>query len=439
VASKYLSIIAKGEDETSLLIRFIDSEVMKEFLLKYTSIRCVLHEGLNYCVISKRSLTIVQQLEDLGPETLKRSLSELCIKAPLTNSERFFKIAEREFSVPSNIESGSDTLAYKQVILLMRLGFKMKVAEMQSLIPSVSEGWTRSYSLLIDTLSNVAFNALEDSKDAKAMLPHHTRNEVVKTISYMIAYRWANRRRISRFLTEQIKQKGNVSEERFSKFIETWGTQLNGNICGDLISSVYQIIGIIANIPGLDNMIPRGYFLSGQDIRKLCAPSRQITEKKGKDVKVVSAGTLNTLRFDNVRFLLPSERLKAKRLNESSELDNKIREFDSKEVCNRNFAEFEETVKKYFEDNSKNYYTLRRNARSRLYAIKEVRREAKQSDVINDTEFTSENFISTVVRQAESMMIDVGRKVSVKERLEDNIFKSLPENLLRISGKNTDQ
>lgn len=257
------------------------------------------------------------------------------------------------------------------------------------------------------------------------MLPHHLGNDFGKVVVSVIVYKWANKHSLATYLTRDTKVKGNLSEVAFTDIVKGWGTTTAGNLAGRMASATYQLLGIISELPGISEMIPRTYFMSGGDIRKKHSPARQVVERKGRETKLVQKGEINVLRFDNVRFLLPSERNALKSQNEASDLETKIRAFDATLVKDRDYPKLETEVKQYFDSNSKLYFALRRLARQRLYAVKEVKREAKQSDQIPDSDFGANDFIDTVVKQAESLIVDIDRKRSIIDRLSINVLSPI--------------
>jgi hypothetical protein len=295
-------------------------------------------------------------------------------------------------------------------------------------VPEFSNGWIANMHYIYETLYRIVSSALKTEN--KEMLPTHMNQDIGRILINMIVFKWASRHNMAAYLREDIKKRGNLSEVAFSDLIRGYGTVLPGTIAGRIVSALYQLIGIISNLPGIDGMIPHSLFMSGGDIRRNLAPPRQIVEKKGRDTKIVQKGELNVLRFDNVRFLMPKERVAVRDENESANLEKEIREFDAASVPNRNYQELESKVKGFFDRNGRSYFKLRRLTRLRLHAIKEVRREAKQSDQIPDAEFNSDEFIDSVKIMAESLIADATRKSSVLERLSVNILSFSSEGTL---------
>ncbi|XDO01624.1 hypothetical protein [Phytophthora cinnamomi ormycovirus 7-5] len=357
----------------------------------------------------------------VGPRVLERTLCELCLKESL-NPGRFLNVSDSKFLVPSNLDEAADSQVHKLLILYNLLGFKMEIAEGQSAIPNFSPGWDTNVNWAFDTIHRVVCSVIRE--DTKETLPTHLKQDFSKILIQVIVYKWASKHNVAAYLTNEYKQRGNLSEIAMLDIMKGWGTTLAGNIAGRMASAIYQLTSIIANHPGTNEMIPRSAFLTAGAIRRRLAPPRQVVEKKGRESKLVQSGEINVLRFDNVRFLLPSERVEAKKLNEAADLEKHIREFDCLSINERDYPALELTVKNFFEKNSKTYFRLRRNARQRLYAVKEIRREAKQTDQIPDSDFSSEIFIDSVVEQAESMIVDLQRRHSIIERLRLDVFSS---------------
>jgi carbamoylphosphate synthase small subunit len=182
----------------------------------------------------------------------------------------------------------------------------------------------------------------------------------------------------------------------------------------------------------------RSYFLSAHDLRNSITPPRQVVEKVGKTQRVVKRGNLNVLRFDNVRFLLPKERAEVRHYNESMELERELRDFDVSPIADRDYQKLEKSIRDKVTHKSTLYFNLRRAARNRLMAIKEVRREAKQSDQIPDADFNSNDFLDSVLKQAESIIIDLGRRRAIMDRLNLSLSKSLEDATASLEDSSND-
>jgi hypothetical protein len=299
----------------------------------------------------------------------------------------------------------------------------MKIGDSTVAVPEFTKGWVTNASYAFDILLKIILSI--SSQDEKEMMPHHIRSDFGRILISMIVFKWANKNNLSAYLKLDVKKKGNLSEVAFLDVVKGWGTTLSGTIAGRIASALYQLTSIIATLPGTSEIVPRSCFMAAGDIRKKCSPSRQVLETKGKEKHLVQKGEVNVLRFDNVRFLLPAERLKAKSFNESSDLEKKIREFDATSIRDRNYPALEKEIKDYFDKNSKSYFQFRRLARERLYAIKEVKREAKQSDQIPDSDFSNNEYIESICKQMELVIADVNRKTLIKERLLINVLSAL--------------
>jgi hypothetical protein len=287
---------------------------------------------------------------------------------------------------------------------------------------------------MLDLIQRVVSNLGRVSSE-KENLPAKVNNDIGNAIVSLIVYKWANRNNMAAYLKDFVKIRGNISESAFRDVAKGWGTPCEGNLAGRMMSSIYQLTGILSSHPGISEMMNRSHFLTGADIRRSIAPPRQLVEKVGKAIKIVSRGEINVMRFDNIRFLLPIERAKAKIYNESADAESWVRDFDAIEVRDRNYPQLHAKLKEHVDMNADVYFKLRRAARQRLYAVKEVRREAKQPDQIADSEFASNKFLDSVIELAESTMIDLGRRASIVEALRTDLVSSTLGALSSASGK----
>jgi hypothetical protein len=293
----------------------------------------------------------------------------------------------------------------------------MEVTDEQISIPNFSQGWITNMSYVFDALHRIIVN-LSRPRELREKLPARASQEVVSLLVSIITYKWANKKNLSLFLKEGIKKKGNTSAASFLDVVKGWGTPAEGNLAASMANSIYHIASSLASHDGISAMMNKSVFLAGSEVRGMVTPPRQIVEKVGRATRVVARGEINVLRYDNIRFLLPSERNRAKSHNESADVENNIREFDAKQIDERDYHQLLELLRVKVDENANLYFKLRRLARQRLYAVKEVKREAKQPDLVPDSDFASNDYINSVCKQAESIIIDIGRKRSIIERLQ---------------------
>jgi hypothetical protein len=398
------------------LLVILDSDY-KEFheLLKTPYLKCEAVDGCSAFVISRADLPSIQDAMKIGPRTLSRVLGEIGQKS-VSSPGTLFSVHDNRVSLPSNLESAADSLVHKFIILFNRLSIKSEFTDQQISIPEFSQGWTTNVSNILNIYLKIVANfSVEPAK--REQLPAKMKTAVGRQILSLIVFKWASRKNLVTYLNSETKKLGNISEISFIDVVRGWGTSCQGNLAQRLASSIYQLSGIISHNSLIDEMMNRAYFASGSDLRKSIAPPRQVVEKVGKTIKVVKRGEVNVLRFDNIRFLLPSERGLAKAKNESSDFEDKIKEFDHLPVKDRNYPQMVELLREGITENGKIYFKLRRLAKERLYAIKEVRREAKQPDQIPDSEFANNEFVSSVIKQAEALILDIDRRGSIIERL----------------------
>lgn len=359
----------------------------------------------------------------VGRKVLLKNLRDACIRDRTSSRIEdvpFLVVKDNKVRLPANLESAADSQVHKLMLLYSRLGVKMEIEREKCSVPTFSQGWQTNMTYILDLVFRL-HSAVLRTDGPKEKLPTRLSNEFGKLIVKVLIYKWANKKNLSAYLKEDVKKEGNISGAAFTERMKSWGTPVENNIGGDIASAIYGLISDLANHSSLQECLPKTMFLSGVDLRKDAEPPRQIVEKTGKKTQIVRRGEINVLRFDNIRFLMPSERAALKKFNESGDIENYIRRFDEIEIKDRKYPEFLELLKKKVSDNSIRYFSIRRQARQRLYAVKEVRREAKQTENVPDSDFASNSFIETVCTQAESILIDLGRRRSVLDRLRSSI------------------
>jgi hypothetical protein len=259
----------------------------------------------------------------------------------------------------------------------------------------------------------------------KNKLPARPKERVAKTLIYVMTFKYANAHGISQYLKRDVRREGNLSEISFCDTIKGWGATIEGNFLGRIASATYQLCGIISRIEGFNKILCKDHFMNGLDIRQAIAPARQIIVKEGNKTSVKAKGDVNVLKFDSIRFLTPEERSRVRNYNKSLDLENQIQAFDKLSIEDRNYPQFETQVKDLIRSNENKYFRLRRLARDRLYAIKEVRKEARQSDRISDGEFQNDAIIATTITLVRSILEDEDRIESLVRRLSISIVDSV--------------
>jgi hypothetical protein len=357
----------------------------------------------------------------VGPRTLARVIKDIGLKSTQGPGGTFSISNKGEVLLPSNLDSAADSLAYRFIILYIKLGLKVLNGGSQVSIPNFSQGWDTNMGYILDILTRISSNLLVD-KHKREMLPTKLGQPIGRRLVSIIAYKWATMNNMAAYLSDEVKIQGNISRVAWFDIVKGWGTPVEGNLAQALAGSIFDLTGFIASRVEIKEMMPCSFFMDGTALRAAAIPSRQVVEKVGNKQRVVVKGNINVLRFDNIRFLLPRERAEAKKMNESSDLEKQIRRFDGSAISDRNYPEMIEKIKDLVDSNSTRYFNIRRASRQRLYAVKEVRREAKQPDIVQDAEFASDLFIESAIKQAESIIIDIGRKRSVIDRLKSDIF-----------------
>jgi hypothetical protein len=223
-------------------------------------------------------------------------------------------------------------------------------------------------------------------------------------------------------MTDSKKKSGNISEQEFRDLSLSWGTSITGNICQRALSGIYEVLGILSKHPSFGLCVQKGYFLSGIQIKKLLEPTRVIVVGKGKNRHTEKKGDINVLRLDGIRFLLPKERAVLRGDDASQQVDSLIKNFDSSEISTRDYGKLENKLKSVISTFTTYYYQIRRNARDRLYVIKDIRREMGQPDQINDSEFNRDDLLDTTESLAKSAIVDQQRLSEVTTLLRTNVL-----------------
>jgi hypothetical protein len=226
-------------------------------------------------------------------------------------------------------------------------------------------------------------------------------------------------------LKRDVRKEGNLSEISFCDTIKGWGANIEGNFLGRIAAATYQLCGIISRMEGFNKILCKDHFMSGLDMRQAIAPARQVIVKEGNRSSIKAKGDVNVLKFDSIRFLTPKERSRVRNYNKSLDLENKIQAFDKLPIEDRNYQQFETEVKALIHNYENKYFKLRRLARDRLYAIKEIRKEAHQPDRVSDGEFQNDAVIATAITLAQSIIEDEKRVEFIVRRLSIPIVDSV--------------
>jgi hypothetical protein len=392
----------------------------RDRLSKLGFYRLEVRDGETYAFFRKSDVPAFRVASQLG-EKVSTNFVILNAQKTITNPGNFFSISGNKVRIPSNLESAANSGCVGLITLYGRLGVEMEIVSETLTIPSFSVGWVTNMSSMLDFLLKVE-NVTR--RKAGEVLPFKIGHSASKRLLDILIYKWATKQGLAAYLIPEIRKAGNASLQSFMDMAKGWGTPLDGNLAGRLTSSLYDLASYIANHVDLYDVVPKGLFLSGLQVKNTFNPPRNILEKKGKESKVVQKGFFNVLRFDTMRFLTPSERMELKSHGKSYETQKVIELFDRLPLRVRDYPKLEADLKERITGASQEYFRLRRAARSRLYAIKEVRREAKQSDLIADADFNNSKFIDSVCHQADSIIVDQARRQALKARLTANILSA---------------
>jgi hypothetical protein len=424
ISGERLDDIRRGgfEDKIPVLLNntgLISSITSKGFIKTKT------FEGKQYIFVEPDDVEFVEKAVGIGANFLSKVLADVCIKGT-TNPGKVLNVSDSKVTLPSNLETAADTSVHKLMRIYYELGYETEISDETLTVPDIPQAWTTNITYCLDQL----FSIVRTLKlyNFKNKLPARPRERVAKTLIYVMTFKYANAANISQYLKRDVRREGNLSEVAFCDIIKGWGANIEGNFLGRIASATYQLCGIIARMDGFKQILCKDHFMSGLDIRQAIAPARQIIVKEGNKTSVKAKGDVNVLKFDSIRFLTPEERSRVRNHNKSLDLENQIQAFDRTHIQDRNYPEFEARVKALISDNENKYFKLRRLARDRLYAIKEIRKEAHQPDRVSDGEFQNDAVIATAVALVRSIVKDEKRAESLAQRLSipivDSVFSS---------------
>jgi len=381
-----------------------------------------IEKEINSTVILSYPSEDIPRLEEsvkFGAQVFARTLALNCYKL-VTNPGNLFKVIDDRVELPSNLEASSDGLIYKMISIYATMGIKVDKSQMTLGLPNkFSEGWIRQFSAITDLLAKL-------SKELKKVEPEklsvHCKIPALQSAIDVMVFKFACRKNLVTYLTDGKKLSGNLSEQAFKDISLAWGTPITGNICQRALSGIYDLLGIMSKHESFEKVVQKGFFLSAVQLKKSFEPTRIIVLGKGKNKKVEKKGDINVLRLDNIRFLIPSERAELRSSNVSQELDDAVKAFDKLEISERDYDKLVNKLKAVIAHFSNYYFQIRRNARNRLYVIKEVRKEANQPDQINDSEFNRNDMIDTTKSLIEAYIIDKDRKEGISVSLSTPVL-----------------
>jgi hypothetical protein len=397
-------------------------EISAIFTIANTVVRTIGEK--QYIQVDPTGVDLLEYACTIGRNLATRVVTDIAIRTKPVNPGTILNVtADRKVLCPSNLEAAADTQIHKLLKVYCAMGFELVTSDTTLAVPQVTAGWTTNMTTCLDFIYKTYLQAKGDLDPER--LPSHSKLDIVNVCSRVITFKYANRKNLSGFLKMQVKRDGNRSEANFIDIVKGWGTSVDGTIYQRIASAAYQLLGIISQMDGVAKILNKDHFMSGSDLRSAAAPPKQVTVREGNRVSVKTKGHLNVLKYDGIRFLLPNERVAVRNFNQSLDLENKIRDFDKQEIDDRDYSTFDNTIKQAVKDNFNNYFKLRRLARDRLYAIKEVRKSAQMSDTIKDSEFSDNQFVANTIALARSTLVDVNRKHSIVSRLNVDIVSSV--------------
>jgi hypothetical protein len=354
-----------------------------------------------------------------GDRVFCDALIQVCQKK-VTSPTALFSVKDNEVELPSNLESSSDGLIYKMILLYAKLGIKVNKSDSTLKSPdSFSDGWITQFSALTDMLLKTLHELKQDKPE---VAPIHAKIPIVQRAIDVMVFKWASRAGIAGYLTQSKKKSGNLSEQGFLDIALGWGTAISGTICQRAISGIYEILSLISQNEGFSKLVRKGFFISAIDMKKGFEPSRTVSTKvKGKTV-TQKKGDINVLRLDGIRFLLPSERSELRTCSTSQEVDKLVKDFDQRSISERDYSALHKKLESVIQKYTNSYYQIRRNARNRLYAVKEVRKEAKLKEEVPDSEFSRKDFIESAINMLRHYIVDVQRVAQLEGAIRQKVL-----------------
>jgi len=336
------------------------------------------------------------------------------------------------------MDAAADGLVHRLLGLFGDLDITCEMADEQLAIPTFSKGWDTNMTIIFDTLHKIIVDSKLD-RAKQPLLPVHVRSPSARNVISMVLYRWATRHDMAAYLDADVRKIGGITCQQFTDIVNGWGTDCQAGLGNRFTACIYQIIGLIARLPGIDTMINPSHFVNGSTLRQRIIPARQVSvisvDKAGKRTRTLVRKAINVLRFDNIRFLTPKERSVIKEENEATVLEELVQKFDRTPIKDRKYSEFESEAREMVNRKARHYFLVRRMARTRLYAIKDIRREAKLSDQIADTEFASNEIVETTIKLVEQLNIDANKKAGLIARLSVDMQGPLPPDSNESEGE----
>jgi hypothetical protein len=413
--------LCKGEFEGKIAVLLENTGITMN-LLQQGFIKTKTLDGKQYIFIEESDKALVERAATIGSNFLTKVLSDVCIKG-VTNPGKILNVLDSKVILPSNLEAAADTQIHKLMRIYYELGYEIDVSDETIKVPDISSAWTSNITYCLDQIYSIVRSL--KMKNFSNKLPSRPKSKVIQALVYVMTFKYANANNMSQYLRSEVRKGGNLSETAFCDLVKGWSVSLEGNILGRIAAASYQLCGIISRMEGFEQILCRDHFMSGLDLRRAIAPARQVVVKEGNKTKVETKGDVNVLKFDSIRFLTPAERARVRNFNRSLDLENKIQEFDKTPIQDRNYPEFESYIKELIRDNENKYFKLRRLARDRLYAIKEVRKEARQNERISDGEFHNDSMIAVAITLANSVFSGTERGESLVNRIGLNIVDSV--------------
>lgn len=365
----------------------------------------------------------IQRSRKFGVKLFKKSLLRFACRT-VASPATLLHVSNGKVTVPSNFDAAADGNVHYLIAIYTSLGIQMETSDAQASIPEFSKGWDTNISYIFEQLLRIT-ELLRDRDSVPDSFAAKARNPFYNRILALITYKWACKKGLVSYLTPEVKKLGNMSEVEFLDLVGGFGTLIKGNFGSRIASSIYQLTGILSSHPDICKQISVKSFLTGVMLRNSALPPKMVLEKRGNKPVPVQRGEINVGKLDSIRFLTPDERRALRNYNESGELEKKVRDFDNTQLLDRNYPEFVSFLKEKIGIISNRYFNLRRLSRTRLYAIKEIRRLSKLGDNIADSEFGRDTFISETEQLLCGVDVNLDKKGILMDRLKVDIVTSV--------------
>jgi hypothetical protein len=384
------------------------------------------NEALIY-TFDARLQVYIEACHKIGLVTLKKAIIEHAFKSQTTGqvNNQPLSISDDKLYVPQNADAAADYNIHKLLLLATKMNLEVEVTDNVTVIPELSKGYERNITDIMNFLIRVAHSTTLPAVK-REHLPGNVKSDSVRVCLSILTYKWASIKQIGGTLQSKVRLAGNLSKEELLTSFSSWGTILDPKdptVASEIVSTIYDIITMLAHRDALSNMINPCHFLSGVDMKLKAEPSRKVVSNKKKTQgKMVSVHT-NFTKLDGIRFLFPEERAELKEIQQAVNIDEEIVRFDRKPVFQRDYEALFKLIKSTMDTFRGSYFKLRRAARQRMVVIKEIRTLAGLTSALEDKEFNSRELLTSAEKLVNNVTITDIQKTEYLNTLSKDILK----------------